>query len=170
MYKIGDYVVKPSSGVCRVDNIMHLDMSGVDRNRLYYLLVPVNDENGKIYYPVDSSAQQIRKVMTSQEAYELIERIPDIQEISISNDKLREQKYREVVKGIEPESLLSIIKTTYLRKKNRLEKGKKNTVADENYLNLAEKMLFSELCLVLGKEKDEVHNLIAESVNKRATN
>lgn len=163
-------MVKPSSGVCRVDNIMHLDMSGVDRNRLYYLLVPVNDENGKIYYPVDSSAQQIRKVMTSQEAYELIERIPDIQEISISNDKLREQKYREVVKGIEPESLLSIIKTTYLRKKNRLEKGKKNTVADENYLNLAEKMLFSELCLVLGKEKDEVHNLIAESVNKRATN
>ena len=170
MYKIGDYVVKPCSGVCRVDNIMHLDMSGVDRNRLYYLLVPVNEENGKIYYPVDSSAQQIRKVMTSQEAYELIERIPDIQEISISNDKLREQKYREVVKGIEPESLLSIIKTTYLRKKNRLEKGKKNTVADENYLNLAEKMLFSELCLVLGKEKDEVHNLIAESVNKRATN
>lgn len=170
MYKIGDYVVKPSSGVCRVDNIMHLDMSGVDRNRLYYLLVPVNDENGKIYYPVDSSAQQIRKVMTSQEAYELIERIPDIQEISISNDKLREQKYREVVKSIEPEALLSIIKTTYLRKKNRLEKGKKNTVADENYLNLAEKMLFSELCLVLGKEKDEVHNLIAESVNKRATN
>lgn len=170
MYKIGDYVVKASSGVCRVDNIMHLDMSGIDRNRLYYLLVPVNDENGKIYYPVDSSAQQIRKVMTLQEAYELIDRIPDIQEISISNDKLREQKYREVVKGIEPESLLSIIKTTYLRKKNRLEKGKKNTVVDENYLNLAEKMLFSELCLVLGKDKDEVHNLIAETLNKRVTN
>ena len=93
MYKIGDYVVKPSSGVCKVDNIMHLDMTGIDRNRLYYLLVPVNDE-----------------------------------------------------------------------------KGKKNTVADENYLNLAEKMLFSELCLVLGKNKDEVHNLIAESVNKRGTN
>lgn len=170
MYKIGDYVVKPSSGVCRVDNIMYLDMSGVDRNRLYYLLVPVNDENGKIYYPVDSSAQQIRKVMTSQEAHELIERIPDIQEISILNDKLREQKYKEVVKSIEPESLLSIIKTTYLRKKDRLQKGKKNTVADENYLNLAEKMLFSELCLVLGKDKEEVHNLITESVNKRIMN
>lgn len=170
MYKIGEYIVKPSSGVCRVDNIMHLDMSGIDRNRLYYLLVPVNDENGKIYYPVDSEAQQMRKVMTSQEAYELIERIPDIPEISISNDKMREQKYKEVSKSIEPESLLSIIKTTYLRKMGRLEKGKKNTVADENYLNLAEKMLFSELCLVLGKNKDEVHNLIAESVNKRGTN
>ena len=105
--------------------------------------------------------------MTSQEAYELIDRIPDIPELNISNDKLRDQKYREVVKSIEPESWLSVIKTTYLRKKDRLEKGKKNTVADENYLKLAEKMLLSELCLVLGKEKVEVNNLITESVNRR---
>ena len=56
---------------------------------------------------------------------------------------------------------------TYFRKKDRLEKGKKNTVVDENYLKLAEKMLFSELCLVLRKEKEEVHNLITESVNRR---
>ena len=167
MYKIGDYVVKPGSGVCKIDNIMHLNMSGIDKNRLYYLLVPMNDENRKIYCPVDSSAQQIRKVMTSQEAYELIDRIPDIPELNISNDKLRDQKYKEVVKSIEPESWLSVIKTTYLRKKDRLEKGKKNTVADENYLKLAEKMLFSELCLVLRKEKEEVHNLITESVNRR---
>ena len=167
MYKIGDYVVRVGSGVCRIDNIMHLEMSGIDKNRLYYVLIPLNDVNGKIYYPVDSSAQKMRKVMTSEEAYELIDRISDIPEINISNDRLREQQYKEVVKSIEPESLLSIIKTTYLRKKGRLEKGKKNTVLDENYLNLAEKMLFSELCLVLGKNKDEVHNLIAESVNKK---
>ena len=50
------------------------------------------------------------------------------------------------------------------------ENGKKNTVADENYMNLAEKMLFPELCLVLGKDKDAVHNLITDSVNKRVTN
>ena len=72
-----------------------------------------------------------------------------------------------MAKSIEPESWLSVIKTTYLRKKDRLEKGKKNTVVDENYLKLAEKMLFSELCLVLRKEKEEVHNLITESVNRR---
>ena len=170
MYKIGDYVVKPSSGVCRVDNIMHLNMSGIDRKRLYYLLVPINDESGKIYFPVDSSAQQMRKVMTTQEVYELIEKIPNIQEISISNDKLREQKYKEVIKSIDPESWIRIIKTTYLRKKDRLKNGKKNTVADEIYLGLAEKILFSELCLVLGKDKDEIQNLIVESVNKLVIN
>ena len=72
-----------------------------------------------------------------------------------------------MAKSIEPESWLSVIKTTYLREKDRLEKGKKNTVVDEIYLKLAEKMLFSELCLVLRKEKEEVHNLITESVKRR---
>ncbi|MDD6233251.1 MAG: CarD family transcriptional regulator [Frisingicoccus sp.] len=166
MYKIGDYIVKNGNGVCRVDNVMHLDMSGIDKNRLYYLLVPIDDENGKVYLPVDTSAQQLRKVMTSKEAYDLIAKIPDIQEISIANDKSREQRYKETIKNIEPESLLRIIKTTYLRKKERLEQGKKNTAADEYYLTLAKKHLFSELCLVLGKDKEEVHNLIVDAVNK----
>lgn len=166
MYKIGDYIVKSGSGVCRVDNIMHLDISGIDKNRLYYLLVPLGDEKGKIYLPVDTAEQQIRKVMSMEEAYELIAGIPHIQEISIENDKLREQKYKETFKHTDCESLLRIIKTTYLRKMDRLEKGKKNTVADEYYLNLAEKHLFSELCLVLGKDKEEIHHLILEAVNQ----
>ena len=165
MYKIGDYVVKNGSGVCRVKEITHLNMKGIDKNKLYYLLVPVKDETGKIYLPVDVSPQQLRKVMSLEEVEELIARIPDIPEISILNDKMREQKYKEILKSIEPESLISIMKTTYLRKKKRLEEGKKTTVADEYYLNTAEKYLFQELCLVLGKTKEEVHSIILDSVN-----
>ncbi len=86
---------------------------------------------------------------------------------TISFSEFSNSKVMELQSQFQKEVLLSIIKTTYLRKKGRLEKGKKNTVADESYLNLAEKMLFSELCLVLGKNKDEVHNFIAESVNKK---
>ena len=166
MYKIGEYIVKNGNGVCRVVDIVHLDMDGIDKNRLYYLLVPINDEHGRVYLPVDTSAQQTRKVMSMEGAYELIANISDIQEISISNDKLLEQKYKETIKNIDPKSLFRIIKTTYLRKRDRLEKGKKNTVADEHYLTLAEKHLFSELCLVLGKTKEEVHDLIVAAVNK----
>ena len=166
MYKIGDYIVKNGNGVCKVENILHLEMTGIDRNRLYYMLSPVNDENGKIYVPVDSSVQQLRKAMSMEEAYDLISRISDVQEISISNDKLREQKYKEIIKDFEPASLLCIIKTTYLRKKERLEKGKKSTAVDEHYLILAEKLLFSELCMALEKNKEEVHKLILDATNK----
>ena len=75
MYQIGDYIVKNGNGVCRVDNIMHLDINGIDKNRLYYLLVPLDDEKGKVYVPVDTSVQHIRKVMSVEEAYELIANI-----------------------------------------------------------------------------------------------
>lgn len=167
MYKIGEYVVKNGSGVCRIDDITHLDIRGIDRNKLYYSLVPMNDENGKVYLSVDASEHQLRKIMSPEEAYAFIAKISEIQEITITNDKLREQKYKEAIKNIEPESLIRIIKTTYLRKKVRLEKGKKNTAADEHYLALAEKLLFSELCLVLGKSKEEVQNLIVETINKK---
>ena len=167
MYKIGDYVVKNGNGVCRIEDITHLDIRGIDKSRLYYSLVPINDENGKVYLSVDTSAHQLRKIMSPEEAYAFIAKIPDIPEISIQNDKLREQKYKEIMKSIEPESLVHIIKTTYLRKKARLEKGKKNTAADEHYLALAEKILFSELCLVLGKNKEEVQKLIIEAINKK---
>lgn len=166
MYKIGDYIVKNGNGVCRVENVLHLDMAGIDKDRLYYMLVPISDENGKIYVPVDSSAQQLRKTMSMEDAYKLIARISEVQEINISNDKLREQKYKETIKDYEPESLLRIIKTTYLRKQKRLEQGKKSIAVDEHYLTLAEKLLFSELCVVLGQNKEEVHNLIVEAVNK----
>ena len=71
-----------------------------------------------------------------------------------------------MIRDCEPESLLRIIKTTYLRKKERLEQGKKNTMVDEKYLNLAEKHLLSELCVVLGKNKDEVQKLLEAAADK----
>lgn len=167
MYEIGDYIIKNGKGVCKIEDIMHLDMNGIDKNKLYYLLIPINDENGKVYVPVDVSVQQVRKVMSEVGAYELIKNISEVQEINVVNDKLREQTYKEIMKDNNPKSLLRIIKTTYLRKKCRQEKGMKSTVADEHYLNLAEKYLFSELCFVLNKNSEEVHELIVEAVNNQ---
>jgi len=166
MYKLGENIVKNGNGVCKVDNIVQLDMEGIDRRRLYYLLVPIDDVKGKIYVPVDNSKQQLRRVISKDEAYELLDKIPSVQEIAISNDRLREQKYKEAIKNYNPESLLRILKTTYLRKKTRLEQGKKSTAVDEHYMSLAEKLFFSEMCLVLDKDKEEVHNLIMDAVNK----
>ena len=164
MYQIGDYIVKSGNGVCRIEKVMHLDMAGIDRNRLYYMLVPINDENGKVYVPVDTSVRQLRKVMSTEEAYALIAKISDAEEIDVQNDKLREQKYKEILKEFEPESMLRIMKTTYLRRKERLEQGKKNMAVDEYYLNLTEKIILSELCLVLNKDQGEIRDLFMKTI------
>jgi len=36
MYKIGDYIVKPAKGICKVEDILHLDMPRVDKR--YFVL------------------------------------------------------------------------------------------------------------------------------------
>ena len=41
MFKNGDYVVCGNNGICKVEDITTLSISGVDKNRQYYLLKPV---------------------------------------------------------------------------------------------------------------------------------
>ena len=166
MYEIGDYIVKSVDGVCRVKDILHLDLSGTDKNKLYYLLVPLNDEKGKIYMPTDTKAN-VRKVMSEEDAWKLIHRIPAIEEIWIDNEKLRERKYKEAVRSCNPEALIGIIKMTYLRRKERLEKEKKSTVVDERYFHLAENNLYSELGFALHKKKEDISRLITDVVNQK---
>jgi CarD family transcriptional regulator len=167
MYQIGDYIVKPMSGVCKVADIVHLDMSVENKDRQYYLLIPVEDTSGKIYVPTDTSNPSVRRVMSEGEAKQFIDEIPEIEATWIDNERLRQEKYKEVVKSCDPKALVGIIKMAYIRKKKRMEQGKKNTVVDERYFKMAENNLYSELGFALHKERQEVCDMIAESFNNK---
>jgi CarD family transcriptional regulator len=167
MYQIGDYIVKSANGVCKIEAITHLDMPGVDKNRSYYLLVPIADHSEKIYAPTDTIEKSARKVMSEEEAWDLIGRIPEVEEPWIENDKLRQAKYKEVMKDCDPQALVGIIKMMYQRKWKRMAQGKKNTVVDERYFRLAEDHLYSELGFALHKDKDEISSLIAQTIRKK---
>jgi CarD family transcriptional regulator len=164
MYAIGDHVVKSVDGVCRIDNILHLNMSGIDKNKLYYLLTPIRDEAKKIYIPVDTADRTLRRAMTEESARQLIDRIPEIDEIGIDNEKLRELRYKEAIRSCNPEALVSIIKNIYLRKQKRVALGKKDTVIDSQYFQMAETNLYSELGFALHKDKSDICRIIKESI------
>ena len=166
VYQIGDYIVKSTDGVCKVEDILHLNMSGVDCKKEYYLLIPVGEKAEKIYVPVNTKTN-IRKAMTEEEALKLIDKIPEIEEMWVDNEKMREQRYKEAVRSGDPESLISIIKMIYLRKQKRMAQGKKTMMVDERYFQKAEQSLYSELGFALGKNKDEVCRIIEESVKRK---
>lgn len=164
-YEIGDFVSKPNTGVCRVEDILHLDLNGEKSNKLYYLLIPIDDRQEKIYVPVSTSESNLRACLTEEEAWKLLEQIPKIEAIWIDNEKMREQKYKEAIKSNNPKALVSVIKMTYQRKKARLEQGKKSTSADEKYFKLAENLLYEELGTALGKPRQEVCQTIIDYMN-----
>ena len=164
MYQIGDYVVKTGNGVCHIEDIQHLNMSDVDRNRLYYLLIPIEDKGAKLYVPVDNENSSIRQVMSRDEAWDMIHRIPQIEEAAIENDKLREQSYKEAIRSGRPEELIRIIKHTYLRRQKRTAQGKKTTATDERYFKMAEDKLYAELAFALGKDKGDMRGIITDAI------
>ena len=167
MYQIGDYVVKANSGICRIDDIRHLDMSGVDKNRMYYFMTSQDNQASKLYVPVDGKKCEMRKVISEPEAWQIIEHIPDVEAAWISDDKQREQKYREALKSCDPNELIGIIKNMYFRKQKRSAQGKRSTVVDERYFRMAEDALYAELAFAIGREKDEMKEIIAEKLKDR---
>lgn len=167
MFEIGEYVVYGSKGVCRIEDITHIDISGADKNRLYYVLSPLEDANGKIYAPTDNQKITMRKVITKEEANQLIRELPEIELLWISDDKQREAKYKEVMRTCDYRSWVSIVKTLYLRKKERTAQGKKVTSLDERYMRAAENELYSELSLTLGIPRDQMEGYIKEKLQNK---
>ena len=163
-YEIGDFVSKPVTGICKIENILYLDPQDEKNDKLYYLMKPVEDEKEKIYVPVSSSDSRLRLCLTKEEAWNLIKRIPDIPTAWTNNEKMREQNYKEAVKANDPEALVAIIKMIYQRKEKRLAQGKKCTATDARYFQLAENLLYMELGVALGKPKQEVCRTIIEYI------
>ena len=77
MFSIGQYVSCGNKGVCTIENVTTLDISGVDKKKMYYILKPYYMAASTVYVPVDSSATSIRLILTREEAQELLEKISD---------------------------------------------------------------------------------------------
>lgn len=164
MFKPGEYIHHGSSGLCRVEEVTKLNVSGADKDRQYYRLTPMEGQGGVIFTPVDNQKVQMRRAMNSEEAQALIDSIPEIQELWIAEEKQREQNYKQALKSPDCKCWIQIIKTLYLRKQSRLAQGRKITATDEKYLKSAENRLYSELALALGKKKDEMEAYITERI------
>ena len=89
MFNIGEYIVYGNKGVCEVADVSKMSMSAMDKDKLYYTLVPIYARGSKIYSPVDNTKVVIRPVITHDEALELIDNIPDIEMVEDVDDKKR---------------------------------------------------------------------------------
>lgn len=154
-----------NKGVCVVEQITTLDISGVDKEREYYILKPLYLAGSTVYVPVDSSKESMRRILSREEAQQLIERIPQIPLIDITNEKLSEQTYRECMKTGSCEEWVRIIKTIYLRRQKRLQAGRKVTAVDAKYFQLAEERLYGELAVALELSRDAVETYITGEID-----
>lgn len=162
VYQIGDKVVCGNKGVCRIEDITELNISGVDKERQYYILKPLYMAASTVYVPVDTAEKSLRNVMTSEEAKTLLHRIPELPLVEVSNDKFLEQAYKECLKTDDCAQWIRIIKTISVREKKRQAAGRKITSVDSRYNKIAQDCVFGELAVVLGMSKEAVEEYIEE--------
>ncbi|MGN0367601.1 MAG: CarD family transcriptional regulator [Wujia sp.] len=167
MYKKGEYVIYGSKGVCQVGDVTTLNLNNVPKDREYYVLFPKNN-GGTIYVPVDVASTKMRKIITKEEAFHLIESIPEIEPIEISNEKKLEERYKICIRSNECIEWIRLIKCIYGRKQLRLSEGKKMTAIDEKYMHMAEDALYLELGTALNLQKEQVLEYIIKEIEESA--
>ncbi|MFP3155941.1 CarD family transcriptional regulator [Lachnospiraceae bacterium ZAX-1] len=164
MFEIGDYIVYGNNGVCKVDGIGKVNLSGLQKDRLYYTLIPIYSKGSKVFTPTNSDKVVMRHVISKEDALKLIDNINDIETLWVEDGKKREEAYKQSMRKCDCKECIRIVKTLYLRKRTLLAAGKKVTVSDEKYLHMAGESLFGELAIPLGMEKEKIENVIMEKV------
>ena len=157
MYAVGEKIIYGENGVCSIERIAPLEMSGASKEKLYYYLRPLVG-SGTYFTPVDSGAY-MRPVISRQEAEELIAAIPGI-EPAICNDNRFyhvDAFYKELFKLHTCEALVAIVKGLH----HRMTERKTKSSRAEATMKRAKDMLHGELSVALGVDIKEVEAYIA---------
>ena len=151
MIKNGDYIMYSLHGACKVVGLEERE----ENNKVYYELVPQNNKVSKILVPVDND--KIRPILTREEAEELLNSVEYIDAEWIPDNSTRANTYNQIVKEGNSKEQLEVLRS--LLRKQR-EKGTRLTMQDRKIIENTEKLLVSELSVVLGLEEKEVKKII----------
>lgn len=164
MFKVGDYIIYGGEGVCRVEDICTFDFKEIDKNTLYYVLSPLYRSKTIVYAQTEGAKVFMRRVITKAEAEKLINSILSIKALLISEAENRREVYKNVLHSYKCQDWIRLMKTLYLRNKQRINEGKDKLKLDEEYLKLSEEYLYGELSVALSMRKEEVGEYIMKRV------
>ena len=165
MYKINDVCVYKRD-VCKVVGKQKSPLNG----EMCYILVPYYQADGtiKMQVPVSNKSGNIRDILTKKEIDKLIKETPDIASLPSKPANMKSQ-YTSLLKGTEITDLICIMKTSYGRNKVRQDQNKKAASVDDEYLKKAEKYLFEEMSVALGKSVEDAKKYFEKAVAKAST-
>lgn len=162
MYQNGECVIYGVHGVCRV---VGREKQTVSRKRIEYLILePLGHPESRFYLPTASETAmgKLRAVLDAQELTALLES-DEIREFAwISDENTRKQYYRELLGNTDRKSILKMVCALYRYRADQFAAGKKFHQCDENFLRDAEKLICSEVSLVLDKTTEEARNYIRQ--------
>ena len=160
MYQVGEYVVYGVQGVCRV---MGKEKQLVNRKRTEYLVLePLARGEAKFYLPsANPTAMAKLRVLHSREEMDTMFDSDEIRkDCWIKEESLRRQCYRDLLAAGDTMALLQMLGALYRHKDEQAAAGKKFHMCDDNFLRDAEKLLCSEICVVMEMNPEQAREFL----------
>ena len=164
MFELGNVVMHPSAGVCRIADIREEKFT--EKKRMYYVLNPIEEMNrSTIYVPVDTEKVQLRKLLTKEEIETVIEKATQNEIEWITNPNFRKAEYTELLHSGDLSKVIALIVCLHKQKVKLFADGKKYPANDERILHEAERKIYQEFSHALKIKKEEIPQYI---MNKMA--
>jgi CarD family transcriptional regulator len=164
LYQTGDQIVYGVHGVCR---IVDIETKRIDRTKIsYYALEPIDQPGARYYVPTEKPAAvaKMRPLLDEAELMKLLSTSAPNQKLWIPDENQRKQQYRELVGSGEREILVSLILLLHNHRKQQEELGKKFHLCDETILRDCEKLLTSEISVVLSLPAPQALRFLREKL------
>ena len=162
MYCNGEYVVYGIHGACRV---LGREKQLVNRKRTEFLVIEPLAQNGsRFYLPIENptAMAKLKPVLTVQELSQLLESQQIRTDCWIPDDGPRKQAYRDLINNADRLSLLQMLASVYRYRKNQETSGRKFHQCDENFIRDAEKLLSSEISLVMDITTEQARDYLRQ--------
>lgn len=160
MYQTGEYVLYGIHGVCRACGT---ERRLVDRRfQEYLVLEPLSSAGSRYYLPLANPAAmgKLRPVLTAEKLKELLESDCIRVDCWIAEENARKQRYRDLVGSCDRTALLQMVCSAYRFRTEQSANGRKFHQCDENFLKDAEKILSSEISVILNISQEEARNYL----------
>ena len=154
MYEVGEYIVHPGQGVCKVEDVIGSPV-------VSYMLMPVGTPTPmRISFPI-SGENRLRPVLSHDEAQELVDEYTDlsIDDYRSASIALEEQYYRDKIRRGTCLDSVRTVKTFRHRIDEAKANNKRPPVVYERILKQAIERSLEELSIALDMSKDDIVSL-----------
>ena len=160
MYSSGEFVVYGIHGVCR---ILGTEKQLVNRKRSeFYVLEPIVQKGSRFYLPVDNptALAKLKSLLSVEELKELLNAEQIRIDCWIPEDSRRKNAYRELLNNADRLGLLQMLASLYRFKDEQEIAGRKFHQCDDNFQRDAERVLLSEISLLMELSMDQAREFL----------
>lgn len=166
MYQIGDQLIYGAHGVCQV---VAQEEREVNRKTVIYLaLEPVGQTGSRYLVPTNNAAalSKLRHMLSKEELTRLMDSREVRQDSWIHDENQRKQAYRQLIVSGDRAKLIQMVRTLYRHKAAMAVTGRRIHQCDDTFLRDAEKLLISEIAIVMDMDCNQAMEYLRSKLNE----